>query len=672
MASGYDSGQMHQGGNYPHSDRSRGNYNDNQTQGSFRNGFPKDMHEGNGRYQQQGQPDWNRDAHEGRNYQGSGYSRDYNGGGRYQSEDRRGNPHNGYDQRDRYNSDRQAQQGYQGRNSSYRGTQQRGYSGSYDRSRGRGEYRGGGGGRGRGRGDGRDNNGPSKPNIPYIPSDNQAHFDDPIPQGDMFYRYQDLKVDITGDDIPKHVNSFGEIDFCKSVFENIAKSNYKEMTPVQKYAIPAILARRDLMGCAETGSGKTATFLLPIISSMLKLNICSDPNQKGIISPTALVLVPTRELAIQVYQEAQRFSYGSDIQPGLYYGGTSISHQNRVLTKGCHILVATPGRLLDCLRNRRITLKMLRFLIVDEADRMFDIGFLPDVEDICTKYEMPSRDRRQTILFSATLPKEVQRLADNILSTNYLFITVGKQGKPAHNIKQVILEVPTTEKMRRVIKILKDCNGKKVIVFVENKRQTDLLASQICQEHMQATSIHGSRMQQEREQALYDFKSGKRMILIATGVAARGLDIKNVDHVINYDLPLNDFNEYVHRIGRTGRIGNVGLATSFFDLNTDSCIARRLVHLLSFTQQDVPQFLEDSAEQAIGTQHGPSMEEFGGTDRRPNYKNSPRYRGHDQQYDYGNQGSFDSFPTQSHQQQLSPPRTTHQSPPSRSKQSDWD
>ena len=662
----------------------RGDFRD-QTNGSYGGNFKNSdqdrtwTSEGNGNnypYRSEGQSGHD---HIGgsRGYQDTssrGNDREYNRGGHRPNDLRDGGSrkdYNGYNQRESggyYPSDGRGQNGYQERTSNYRGQggDRRGNAGSH-----RGGDRGREGGRGKSRGGGRESNGPSRPNTAYIPND-QILLSDPIPQGELFYRYHDLSVEMRGENVPSPLNTFQDAQLCKSVQDNINKSNYKELTPVQKNAIPCILAQRELMVCAETGSGKTAAFLLPIIS-MLSDNkkLKSEPNQRGVISPSVLVLVPTRELAIQIYQEAQRFSYGSDIHPGLYYGGTSISHQNRVLTKGCHILVATPGRLLDCLEHKRINLSSIKFFVIDEADRMLDIGFFQDVDAICHKFDMPVTGAKQTILFSATLPKQVQELADRILTKNRLFLIVGKEGKPAHNIKQIIIEVPNTHKLHSIVQILKENNGKKVLVFVENKRQTDLLASQVCQEHMQATSIHGSRMQQEREQALFDFKSGKRMILIATGVAARGLDIRNVDHVINYDLPLNDFNEYVHRIGRTGRIGNSGLATSFFNPRTDSCIARKLVQLLASTDQDVPDFLAKAAELAVGTE-GLGRDYLSGTSHPPNYHLSPGYGNTDERSRH-NQDQFGSHNSQSHPPQQSPPRHAHQPRPHQSNQpSEWD
>ena len=620
------------------------------------NGYPRYQGEGQGRRDQrggQGNRDGGYDNRYRPDYPGGGQSQRYPDEGRYGRDGSGG----GYyrDQRGRgQQPDRRSAYGYPegGQRRHERDTQQRGYAGYNDYGSGN---RGGDRGRQRG-GPGRDSRGLSRPK-PYAP-ENQELFHDPIPQGVNFAKYQDLKVNITGDDIPGCIQTFEDAHLSKTVKENIGKSNYKDMTPVQKYAIPAITAGRDLMGCAETGSGKTAAFLLPIISLMLKHSIYSDPSHSGVITPSTLILVPTRELAIQIYSEAQRFAYGSDIRCGLYYGGTSIEHQNRVLTKGCHVLVATPGRLLDCLHHGRILLSKIKFLVVDEADRLMDRGFLPDISDISSKFDMPVAGARQTLLFSATLPREIQELGDQLLCKEYLFLTVGKLGKPANSIKQVVLQVHGIEKLSRLIKLLKDCNGQKIIVFVESKRQTDLLASQVCQEHMQATSIHGSRMQQERELALYDFISGKRLILIATAVAGRGLDIKNVDHVINYDLPRENFNEYVHRIGRTGRIGNNGLATSFYDPMQDSCIARKLVHTLATSEQEVPAFLEEAANQAIGTDipNGVHGAEFGGTDRRPRYQTSPRTPTRDYPADYG-QGRYESYG----RQQAFPPGPSFQS-----------
>ena len=647
------------------SDRFGGNLRVSPSNGTTKGGFRRDDY-GHGGYRPEGNtngyPGYQSDGYSRR--EENGYRRDYSGGGRHSRESGGGGYYQeqgGHGGSRGYLPDRRSANWYpeSGHGSHERESQQRGYGVYNDRDYWSGD-RGGDRGRQRG-GPGRDSRGQSKPK-PYAPQ-NQERFHETIPQGVNFSKYQEQKVSLTGDDPPKCIHTFEDAQLSKTVKENVGKSNYKEMTPVQKYALPAITAGRDLMSCAETGSGKTSAFILPILSLMHRHSIYSDPSHSGVITPSTLILVPTRELAIQIYSEAQRFAFGSDIRCGLYYGGTSIEHQNRVLTKGCHVLVATPGRLLDCLHHGRILLNKIKFLVVDEADRLMDRGFLPEITDISSKFDMPVPGARQTLLFSATLPIEIQNLGDQLLCKDYLFLTVGKQGKPANTIKQVVMQVQGTDKLRRLIQLLKDCDGQKIIVFVESKRQTDLLASQVCQEHMQATSIHGSRMQQEREMALYDFMSGKRLILIATAVAGRGLDIKNVDHVINYDLPRDNFDEYVHRIGRTGRIGNNGLATSFYDPMQDSCIARKLVHALATSDQDVPAFLEEAANQAIGTDI-PAMgrygHQFGGTDRRPRYQNAPLTPPRDYPVDYGH-GRFDSYHGQTHSPR-GPQHSVHGSP----------
>ena len=613
-------------------------------------------------------------------YSGGGRSREYNGGGH-------GRDYSGRERDRGYNRDNGGNHYETNPNERYGSrSQQHIIPNPYQSEAGRygSSRRDGGSGEGyghvsRGRSSessGRGENREATPSMAYQspsnrPRDEEDIFDT-IPQGANFSHYDSQKFEITGDDAPASITTFDEASLSQTVKENIAKSNYHAMTPIQKCAIPVILADRDLMGCAETGSGKTAAFLIPIISMMLKQSMYSNPNIDGCLSPTTLILAPTRELALQIYQESQKFAFSSQMKTGIYYGGTSLMHQQRVLSEGCHILVATPGRLLDCLEKKKVTLSQVRFLVIDEADRMLDMGFIPSVKTIVFNFDLPNKTHRRTIMFSATFPDEIQRISCDFLSRKYLFVTVGKSGAPVNAIKQKILCVSQSDKLNKLMELLVQLQGQKVLVFVENKRQADLLASQVCQEHMQATSIHGSRMQQEREQALFEFKSGRRAILIATAVAARGLDIKKVDHVINYDLPRSDMNEYVHRIGRTGRIGNSGMSTSFFDPRIDACVARSLVHFLAMSEQEVPVFLDEIAYNAIGTNTGvgPSCGEFGGTDYRNH--SSPRSREHSHQsFRPDVQGSYDQHPMEQTPLRAPPTNPAQSSPKQDSKDSAW-
>ena len=282
------------------------------------------------------------------------------------------------------------------------------------------------------------------------------------------------------------------------------------------------------------------------------------------MNPSAVIVAPTRELAIQIKDEARKFAFGSMVRAVVAYGGTSTGFQMRQLFSGCHVLIATPGRLMDFVEKGKVTFQNVKYLVLDEADRMLDMGFMPKVREIVSAASMPAKGERQTLMFSATFPNEVQTLAAEFLADNYLFLSIGMVGCASQDVEQTILAVEKFKKRDKLTEILKEAGTDRTLVFVETKRNADFIATYLSDQGFPTTSIHGDRLQREREQALADFKLGRMPVLVATAVAARGLDIKGVKHVINYDLP-NQIDEYVHRIGRTGRVGNVGRATSFFD-----------------------------------------------------------------------------------------------------------
>lgn len=441
------------------------------------------------------------------------------------------------------------------------------------------------------------------PYIPPEPTDDEDKMFESVPTGINFSKYDDIPVDVSGTDVPNPITSFDQAKFLPTLTQNIEKSKYTKPTPVQKYAIPIILAKRDLMACAQTGSGKTAAFLLPIIQDMFVATDLPNPSFRDTQEPWALVLSPTRELAIQIYNEARKFALGSIIKVELIYGGTSVGYQSQKLKRGCHILVATPGRLLDFVEKDKVSFAQLRYLILDEADRMLDMGFAPEIRKMVQNPNMPEKGQRQTLMFSATFPPEIQRLASDFLD-NYLFLTVGIVGGANSDVEQTFYQVAQFDKRKKLTEILSETGTDRTLVFVEQKRTADFIASYMSQHGYPTTSIHGDRLQREREEALRDFRTGHMPILVATAVAARGLDIKDVRHVINYDLP-ESIQEYVHRIGRTGRVGNLGKATSFYDSGTDQPLASSLLKVLQDSHQCIPDWL-----QAEGNNIGSSQQSF--------------------------------------------------------------
>lgn len=417
--------------------------------------------------------------------------------------------------------------------------------------------------------------------------------------GINFSKYEDIPVEATGVDCPPNVETFRDLRYCEILRNNIALCGYDKPTPVQKYAMPIITARRDLMACAQTGSGKTAAFLLPILNRILEEGPSPDYYCYGRpCYPMALVLAPTRELASQIYDEAIKFSYRSVVKPVVVYGGANPMQQMEEIRHGCHLLVATPGRLVDMMERGRIAFNNVKCLVLDEADRMLDMGFEPQIRRIVQSADMPQVGLRQTLMFSATFPKKVQELARNFLE-NYIFLAVGRVGSTSENITQKVFLVDESEKRSFLLDLLNgsginQANGgirpdSLTLIFVETKKGADSLESYLHRVGYPVTSIHGDRSQAEREDALAAFRSGQCPIIVATAVAARGLDIPNVKHVINFDLP-SDIEEYVHRIGRTGRVGNTGLASSLFNEKNRN-VAPDLLELLTESKQEVPEWL---------------------------------------------------------------------------------
>ncbi|KAL2266465.1 hypothetical protein VTJ83DRAFT_5817 [Remersonia thermophila] len=479
-----------------------------------------------------------------------------------------------------------------------------GGGGGFNRNSYRGPSSGGGGGP-IGRGEGRWVEGKHIVGAPDPRLERELFgtADDPSKQhtGINFEKYDEIPVTPSGRDIPEPVLTFSNPPLDPHLLSNIELARYKVPTPVQKYSIPIVINGRDLMACAQTGSGKTGGFLFPILHQSFVQGPSPIPPQGGggyrqrKAYPTALILAPTRELVSQIYDEARKFAYRSWVRPCVVYGGADIGSQLRQIERGCDLLVATPGRLVDLIERGRISLCNIKYLVLDEADRMLDMGFEPQIRRIVQGEDMPPTGQRQTLMFSATFPRDIQMLAQDFLN-DYVFLSVGRVGSTSENITQKVEYVEDVDKRSVLLDILHTHGTGLTLIFVETKRMADSLSDFLINQNFPATSIHGDRTQRERERALELFRNGKCPILVATAVAARGLDIPNVTHVINYDLP-TDVDDYVHRIGRTGRAGNTGIATAFFNRGNRG-IVRELIDLLKEANQEVPSFLETIARES--------------------------------------------------------------------------
>jgi ATP-dependent RNA helicase RhlE len=336
--------------------------------------------------------------------------------------------------------------------------------------------------------------------------------------------------------------NFEQFNLDSRLMPGIRSAGYETATPIQQAAIPAAVRGRDLIGTAQTGTGKTAAFVLPILNRLLD-------GPRGV--PRALIVTPTRELAEQIHQVTRALSVGTKLKSTTIYGGVGANRQIKALKDGVDILVATPGRLLDLMQQRYARLERIEILVLDEADRMFDMGFLPDVRRIIKAVPV----QRQTMLFSATFPAEVEQLAAQSLRDPQR-ISMGLS-RPAHTVTHALYPVPSHLKSALLLKLLKQTATDSVLVFTRTKHRAEKLARQIAHAGFRVTSLHSNRSQGQREQALRGFKTGHFQIMVATDIAARGLDVESISHVINYDMP-DTADAYIHRIGRTGRAQRTG------------------------------------------------------------------------------------------------------------------
>jgi ATP-dependent RNA helicase DDX3X len=393
--------------------------------------------------------------------------------------------------------------------------------------------------------------------------------------------YEDIPVEVSPESVP--LVSFSSLSAHAELIKNLSKLSFSKPTPVQKYAIPVIMASHDLMACAQTGSGKTGAYLIPIIARMIQ-NGPPAASRRREARPVALMLAPTRELSQQIYTEVRKFAHRTGIRSTVVYGGADPKDQSRALYQGVDILVATPGRLLDFTGRGKIDLSSVAYVVIDEADRMLDMGFVPQVTSI-----LEQTSDSQMVMCSATFPKEIQQLASQFLCSDYTYLAVGRVGSTTKNIVQELHYIEEREKRVALHERLQTLTGL-VLIFVETKKNADALGDYLARGGYSCACIHGDRTQSERERALIDFKRGTKPILVATNVASRGLDISNVANVVNFDAP-NNIQEYVHRIGRTGRAGKQGRAITFLT-EKSRLLVKDLYSLLCECNQEVPDWLE--------------------------------------------------------------------------------
>ena len=348
--------------------------------------------------------------------------------------------------------------------------------------------------------------------------------------------------------------TFSELPLVEPIQRAVAETGYTTPTPIQQQAIPYLLEGRDLLGCAQTGTGKTAAFALPILNHLAKQWNRTEPKHARV-----LVLAPTRELAIQIHESFQTYGKFLKIRTAVIFGGVGQTPQVKALSSGVDVLIATPGRLLDLIQQKYLKLDKLEIFVLDEADRMLDMGFLPDIRKVLTY--LPKL--RQNLFFSATMPKEIQKLADSLL-VNPAKVEVAPVSSTAEMIEQSVMFVDKSKKRDLLRHLLDDKSFDKVIVFTRTKHGANRVAEGLAKNRIPAEAIHGNKSQNARQRSLENLREGKIRVLVATDIAARGIDIDGISHVINFELP-NESESYVHRIGRTARAGTQGIAIAFCD-----------------------------------------------------------------------------------------------------------
>ncbi|XP_063989457.1 ATP-dependent RNA helicase abstrakt [Diachasmimorpha longicaudata] len=397
-----------------------------------------------------------------------------------------------------------------------------------------------------------------------------------------------LRILAEGEDVPTPLTSFKQMKLHRGIIHGLEKKGITKPTPIQVQGIPTVLSGRDMIGIAFTGSGKTLVFVLPLIMFCLEQEVGMPfmPNE----GPYGLIICPSRELAKQTFDIVQHYTNSlraegcPEIRSCLAIGGVPPAESLKVIGRGVHIMVATPGRLMDMLGKKTVKLDVCRYLCMDEADRMIDMGFEEDVRTIFSFF----RGQRQSLLFSATMPKKIQNFARSAL-VKPVTINVGRAGAASMN---VIQEVDYVKQEAKIVYLL-ECLQKTpppVLIFAEKKQDVDAIHEYLLLKGVEAVAIHGGKDQEERSRSVEAFRKAKKDVLVATDVASKGLDFADVQHVINYDMP-DDVENYVHRIGRTGRSGKTGIATTFINKSNDESVLLDLKHLLMEAKQKVPPFL---------------------------------------------------------------------------------
>ncbi|KZF22743.1 p68 RNA helicase [Xylona heveae TC161] len=397
---------------------------------------------------------------------------------------------------------------------------------------------------------------------------------------------------VHGKNVPKPVETFDEAGFPAYVMNEVKAQGFEKPTAIQSQGWPMALSGRDVVGIAETGSGKTLTYCLPAI-----VHINAQPLLAPGDGPIVLILAPTRELAVQIQGEISKFGKSSRIRNTCVYGGVPKGGQIRDLARGVEVCIATPGRLIDMIESGKTNLRRVTYLVLDEADRMLDMGFEPQIRKIIGQI----RPDRQTCMWSATWPKEVRQLASDYLN-DFIQVNIGSPDLAANHrilqIVEVVSEFEKRDKMTKHLERIMEDKDNKILIFTGTKRVADEITRFLRQDGWPALSIHGDKQQNERDWVLNEFKTGKSPIMVATDVASRGIDVRNITHVFNYDYP-NNSEDYVHRIGRTGRAGAKGTAITLF--TTDNAKqARELVSILTESKQQIDPRLAEMARYSGG------------------------------------------------------------------------